>query len=62
MITSLADFPFLLFLLYNTIPVTAVIILIIIRTALEDRMLSSELADYDLYTVYTRFWLVPNMW
>lgn len=62
MIISLAGFPFLLCSIYSIIPVAASIILIILRTALEDRLLISELEAYDAYASKTRFRLVPGLW
>jgi protein-S-isoprenylcysteine O-methyltransferase Ste14 len=40
----------------------ALVILFVIRTALEDRTLRRELAGYEHYTTLTRYRLVPGVW
>jgi protein-S-isoprenylcysteine O-methyltransferase Ste14 len=44
------------------IPVGIMVIAIIIRTALEDKMLINELPGYKEYTQKTRFRLLPGIW
>ena len=43
-------------------PVGAVILLLIIRTALEDQTLRKELEGYEAYARRTRFRLLPGIW
>jgi protein-S-isoprenylcysteine O-methyltransferase Ste14 len=44
------------------IPATVIVIVIVIRTALEDRMLQTELPGYIEYAQHTRYRLVPGVW
>ena len=44
------------------VPTVAVIILTIIRTALEDRTLKEELPGYREYTERVRYCLLPGIW
>jgi protein-S-isoprenylcysteine O-methyltransferase Ste14 len=48
--------------LYGLIPAAFLIITIFIRTGLEDRMLSEELAGYSDYTKKVRYRLIPWLW
>ena len=48
--------------LWALIPAMAAASLIIIRTALEDQMLQTELAGYVEYTQQVKFRLVPGVW
>jgi protein-S-isoprenylcysteine O-methyltransferase Ste14 len=47
---------------YSLIPAAIAIVLIVIRTYLEDTMLQKELPGYADYTRKTRFRLVPGIW
>lgn len=47
---------------WGFIPSTAIVLLLVIRTALEDRTLQKELAGYDKYTAMTRYRLIPFVW
>jgi protein-S-isoprenylcysteine O-methyltransferase Ste14 len=53
---------FLLGSLYSLIPAAVNIVLLIIRTYLEDRTLQKELPGYADYAQKTRFRLVPGIW
>jgi protein-S-isoprenylcysteine O-methyltransferase Ste14 len=44
------------------VPVAVTAVLIVIRTALEDRTLHRELQGYAVYAQQTRFRLVPGLW
>jgi protein-S-isoprenylcysteine O-methyltransferase Ste14 len=44
------------------LPALACVVIMVIRTALEDRMLRDELAGYRAYSETTRFRLVPGVW
>lgn len=54
--------PLLLGALWSFIPVALVIILTIVRTALEDRTLQAELPGYKEYAQHTRYRLLPGVW
>lgn len=60
-IQSLA-FPFLLGSLWSIIPIALSILLLLIRTSLEDKTLINELKGYPEYIHKTRFRLVPYVW
>ena len=47
---------------WTFVPAGAVILLFIIRTALEDQTLRKELEGYEAYTRRTRFRLLPGIW
>jgi protein-S-isoprenylcysteine O-methyltransferase Ste14 len=47
---------------FGLIPAAAIGVLFIVRTALEDRMLASELAGYAEYAETTRSRLLPGIW
>jgi protein-S-isoprenylcysteine O-methyltransferase Ste14 len=47
---------------YMYIPAGAVALLLIVRTALEDRTLRRELTGYEAYTQRTRHRLLPGIW
>jgi protein-S-isoprenylcysteine O-methyltransferase Ste14 len=53
---------FLLGSAWSLIPAAAAIMLLIVRTALEDRTLNAELEGYSGYARRTRFRLVPGIW
>lgn len=44
------------------IPAVAIVIVFVIRTALEDRTLQSELPGYAEYAQHTRYRLLPGVW
>lgn len=54
--------PLLLGTLWAFIPAGIVIVLYIVRTALEDRTLQAELPGYSTYTQQTRYRLLPGVW
>ncbi len=54
--------PILLGSLWALIPGVAAIVLIIIRTSFEDRMLQAELPGYQDYVQKVRYRLVPGIW
>jgi protein-S-isoprenylcysteine O-methyltransferase Ste14 len=47
---------------WGLVPVAAVSVVMIVRTALEDRTLRLELEGYDVYARRVRFRLVPGLW
>jgi protein-S-isoprenylcysteine O-methyltransferase Ste14 len=47
---------------WGLIPAAAIGVLFVVRTALEDRMLTRELAGYAEYAQRTRFRLLPGIW
>ncbi|KAF5040799.1 Isoprenylcysteine carboxyl methyltransferase (ICMT) family protein [anaerobic digester metagenome] len=55
-------FPLLFGSFWSIIPVSVLIILLIVRTALEDKMLQNELEGYQAYASKTRYRLIPFMW
>lgn len=57
-----AGFPLLFGSLWSIIPVSVLIFLFIIRTALEDRTLRNELKGYPEYSDKTRFRIIPFVW
>ena len=61
MLTYLAT-PFLLNSLWALIPALLTIVLIVVRTALEDKTLQAELPGYVDYTEHTRYRLLPGVW
>lgn len=54
--------PFLLNSLWALIPGLAVVLVMIARTALEDRMLQAELLGYREYVARVRYRLLPGVW
>lgn len=54
--------PLILGTWYTFIPAGGIILLFIIRTALEDRTLRQELKGYESYAQQTRYRLLPGMW
>ena len=44
------------------IPAMVTIVLLVIRTILEDRTLRAELPGYEAYTHRTRYRLIPGIW
>jgi protein-S-isoprenylcysteine O-methyltransferase Ste14 len=59
---GLLSAPLLLGSLYALIPGALALLLLIIRTALEDRTLQGELQGYGEYTQQVRFRLLPGIW
>jgi len=55
-------FPILFGSLWSIIPICLMIMLLITRTALEDKTLRNELRGYDEYTRKTRYKIVPFVW
>jgi protein-S-isoprenylcysteine O-methyltransferase Ste14 len=55
-------FPLLFGSLWSIIPVSISVVLLIIRTHLEDQTLINELTGYLEYTSKTRSRLIPNIW
>ena len=62
LMTSMLATPFALGTLWMFIPYSLGLICYVIRTALEDRTLQSELAGYSEYAQRIRFRLVPGVW
>ncbi|KQC14090.1 MAG: hypothetical protein APR63_06125 [Desulfuromonas sp. SDB] len=60
-ITSLA-LPFMLDTVWALVPIVISVILLIIRTGLEDRMLQNELHEYKIYTQEASYRLFPGIW
>jgi protein-S-isoprenylcysteine O-methyltransferase Ste14 len=54
--------PFLLGSRWALIPAILVAIVMIVRTALEDKTLQAELPGYKEYTLQTRYRLIPGVW
>jgi protein-S-isoprenylcysteine O-methyltransferase Ste14 len=54
--------PFMLGTLWALIPVGLIWVVIIVRTALEDRTLQEELEGYKDYTQRVRYRLLPGVW
>jgi len=61
MITTLAT-PFMLGTLWALVPAVPVSALLVVRTALEDRILKSELDGYKDYAGQVRYRLFPGIW
>jgi protein-S-isoprenylcysteine O-methyltransferase Ste14 len=62
MTTSLLGAVFLLDSLYGLVGFIVYLVLIVLRTALEDHTLQAELPGYPEYASHTRFRLVPGLW
>lgn len=62
MILSWIGFPLVLNSIYSSIPVMTAIILLLIRTNLEDNFLSNELAGYKEYRQKTKYRILPFIW
>ncbi|HTP13819.1 MAG TPA: isoprenylcysteine carboxylmethyltransferase family protein [Bacteroidota bacterium] len=62
MIVSLAGVPMMLGSAASAVLTLIAIIVLIVRTSLEDRTLKQELEGYLKYTETTRFKLVPGIW
>lgn len=48
--------------LWTLIPAGVALIIIVLRTALEDRTLQAELPGYSEYAGRVRYWLLPGVW
>lgn len=53
---------FMLDALWALVPAVLVVILLVVRTALEDQALRSELEGYEAYAQRTRYRLLPGVW
>ncbi|HNC37626.1 MAG TPA: isoprenylcysteine carboxylmethyltransferase family protein, partial [Saprospiraceae bacterium] len=62
MMLSLAAFPLLTGSMWSVIPVMASIILLLIRTELEDRTLRSALEGYEQYAQKSKYKILPFIW
>jgi protein-S-isoprenylcysteine O-methyltransferase Ste14 len=62
MIISTLGFPLLLGSLWSIIPVIISIMILVIRTYLEDKTLTIELTGYKEYTHKTPYKLIPKVW
>jgi protein-S-isoprenylcysteine O-methyltransferase Ste14 len=62
MIVGTMGLPFLLTSFWSTIPVMLSVVILLIRTHLEDNMLQEELEGYPGYQQTTRFRLIPGIW
>jgi protein-S-isoprenylcysteine O-methyltransferase Ste14 len=62
MAISLIAIPLITASLWSFIPVIIAILLLLIRTSLEDKTLKNELRGYMQYTHETRFKLIPYIW
>ena len=54
--------PFLLGSTWALVPAAVCVATLVLRTALEDRMLRAELTGYEEFTTRTRYRLVPGVW
>ena len=61
-IIQLIGFPLLMGSLWSIIPVSFSIVILIIRTNMEDRTLKNELKGYLEYTDKTRYKILPYIW
>lgn len=62
MIIGTVGFPLLFISVWSTIPVLLSIVILVIRTHLEDNVLKGELEGYPDYQQATRFRLIPGIW
>jgi protein-S-isoprenylcysteine O-methyltransferase Ste14 len=62
MIIGTVGFPLLFISVWSTIPVLLSIVILVIRTHLEDNVLKGELKGYPDYQQATRFRLIPGIW
>lgn len=62
MIISWVGFPIVMTSIYSLVPVIISIILIVLRTNLEDKMLEEELVGYDNYSQEVKYKLIPYIW
>jgi protein-S-isoprenylcysteine O-methyltransferase Ste14 len=61
-ILSFAAIPFMIGSLYALICTAAVFIIMVVRTALEDKMLQKELTGYSQYAKEVKYRLFPGIW
>ena len=61
LLASLA-LPFMLDAVWSLVPTAGMVVALIVRTALEDRMLGEELDGYKTYMQQTRHRLIPGLW
>ena len=62
---ALLAYPFIPFLfdsVWTFIPALLLVVVIVVRTALEDRMLQAELPGYREFAARTRYRLLPGVW
>jgi protein-S-isoprenylcysteine O-methyltransferase Ste14 len=62
MALTLAGLPLITTSLWSAIPTVAAVILLLIRTSLEDKTLAAELDGYVSYSQKTRYKLIPFIW
>jgi protein-S-isoprenylcysteine O-methyltransferase Ste14 len=62
MLVATAGFPFLLGSVWSLVPVLVSIVLLLTRTALEDKTLYEELEGYKDYSLKTRHRIIPGIW
>jgi protein-S-isoprenylcysteine O-methyltransferase Ste14 len=62
MILSWVGFPLIMGSIYSSMPVLAAVILLIVRTRLEDKFLIKNLTGYQEYTQRTKYRLLPFVW
>ncbi len=61
-ILNLISTPFILGSVWGFVPIGIIVLIFIVRTALEDRTLKMELPGYEEYAKQTRYKLVPYIW
>jgi len=61
-ILAMLCFPFALGSFFSLIPAVFIIVLFVVRTALEDKTLQKELEGYSEYSQSVRFKLIPGLW
>lgn len=61
-LVTLLGAPFMLFSWWALVPFACVLLSLVVRTALEDRMLQLELPGYKEYAQRVRYRLVPGLW
>jgi protein-S-isoprenylcysteine O-methyltransferase Ste14 len=62
MIIAIAGIPLLVGSFWSAIPTAIAMVLLLIRTSLEDKTLKNELKGYPEYTLVTRYKLIPGIW
>lgn len=62
MIVGTLGFPLLFQSIWSFVPVVLAVIALLVRTGLEDVLLTKELAGYGEYRQRTRFRLIPGVW
>lgn len=62
MIISLISLPLMLTSIWSSIPTLMAVVLLLIRTSLEDKTLCIELEGYVAYSSKTRYKLIPFIW